>query len=68
MTVTNGGVWTCEGTNAATDGNESMLSISGGGELNISGGVFAFTSLPIAGGLRQHHQHRRLDRHPARRV
>jgi hypothetical protein len=47
VTVTNGGVWAYAGTNAATDGNESMLSLSGGGELNIGGGVFAFTNLPI---------------------
>ena len=48
VTVTNGGVWSYEGLNRVTDGNESMLSISGGGELNVNGGVIAFTNLPNA--------------------
>ena len=47
MTVTNGGVWNYVGTNAVTDKVESMLSISGG-ELNLRGGMIAFTNLPIA--------------------
>ncbi len=48
MTITNGGVWDYVGANGATDKNESMLSIRNSGELNVAGGVIAFTNMPLA--------------------
>lgn len=48
VTVAPGGVWSYEGVNGTTDKEESMLSVRNGGELNVSGGVIAFTNLPLA--------------------
>jgi hypothetical protein len=48
VTLTTNGVWNYVGTNATTDTAESMLSIRNGGELNVNGGMLAFTNLPIA--------------------
>lgn len=48
VTVTDGGVWSYEGVNGVTDKEESMLSVRNGGELNVAGGVIAFTNLPLA--------------------
>ena len=45
VTVTNGGLWTYEGTNAASDNAESMFSIREGGELHVAGGDIMFTNL-----------------------
>lgn len=50
VTITNGGLWMYDGTNAVTDRGESMLSIRDGAELVIAGGAMAFTNLPLAAG------------------
>ena len=45
VTVTNGGVWNYEGINSVSTSDESFMSIRNGGELNLAGGLIAFTNL-----------------------